>query len=150
MIEYDFYTGLDSIATSVGKLGSLIPLAALTFFVMQQDKKIELSIKASSDILQRDIKANSDASKVTMDQLAKDIKANSDASKVTMDQLAKDLKSMSDQLAKDSKVTTDQLARDSKVTTDQLAKDLKSNSDQLSKNIMDLATIVNGLAKRPI
>ena len=126
MIEYDFFTGFDSIATSVGKLGSLIPLAIGTFYVMQLDKKLESSIKASSDILQKDIKANSDASKVTNEQLAKDIK-----------ELGKEL-------AKDIKVSVDA----SKVTTDQLAKDLKSSSDQLTKNINDLATVVNALAKR--
>jgi polyhydroxyalkanoate synthesis regulator phasin len=112
-------TDFGSITKSIGNLGSTVPLALGVFFSMQQDKKLEASIKASSEILQKDIKLSFNASKAVSDLLQKEIETSSDA------------------LRKDIKTTNDLLTKDIDLLTKDISK-VSENIDSLTKVVSDL------------
>ena len=116
--DIDLLAGIDSVTKSIGNLGATAPLALAVFLYTQQDKKFESALNASSMLLRKDITATSDL-------LSKDIKANSVEIKATNDLLSKDIRANSVEI----KATSDLLSKDIQSTNE--------NIDKLSQVIMD-------------
>jgi hypothetical protein len=97
LIDQDWLMIFDSITTDIAKLGSIIPIAAAAFAFSTQEKSLGKDIKATNDLLSKDIKSSNDYIKATNDLLSKDIKSSND-------NLSKDIKTVSDNISRLEKI----------------------------------------------